>query len=326
MLTERTGSGTVIRMSVLSGKRVVIDGTFEGLRAEELKLLVVAHGGVPAGLKGADLMLAGEGAKKRAEAESAGKPVVTLADLEPPLGDWFERLSEGIRARPKPEKQKYRNFGFGPPADDALVGAVMDRIGFRSLALESLMRSFNGLSYLWTKSSKPIDVAEDDRMDARRFLHAQDPMWAAVGKSSIASIAFPTWEEMFLDEAFRGVALPLAEVDGDTSVLEKKRPLVASQLFPLDYFHWNSFAALYADREEQSLWVLLADDHGADLTRSKPIPFRIYVESLLASGYLSAGTEWRWEAPGMFRAIRPRTKAKQYDPTAVRPFAAMRIQ
>lgn len=310
----------------IAGKRVLVDGKFPDLTEEDVLVLVVAHGGIPATAKKADLLLtAKKESKAAASFREAGKLVIAPEDLGAPLEGWLARFKARVAALARSEKKDFRNFAAGGGASKALLDRIAKRVGFDLPAdFKRLAESFDGLSFLHVRSAKTLDLPRDTLVPWARFASSQDPIWKTFGGATVAAVAIVPWEEMFFGPPYFAVAETPSGA-GDVQLGKQKLAVTSlpGRLFPFDMYHWNVNAALYADPEARQFFVIHAADSGANLAVSERIPLQLYVEGLLAGGNISNKIDWAYRAPGNMRYWRPLTDAPGRT-SAVSPFPMLR--
>jgi hypothetical protein len=136
------------------------------------------------------------------------------------------------------------------------------------------------------KRNAGLAIADDKPLPYAALADMKHPLWQGKIEWMIGVIGIPTWEDIFLRPQKDRLCDPGSSMDPKEVVkigaLKVKAGALFPRLFAFDLFHHFTGTALYADPADQTMKVIYAFDHWADLTGAHPVSLRADMESLAA--------------------------------------------
>lgn len=282
----------------------VAGGKFKLLNKEEWKKRLLSHEAFIADSVQARTSVLVTGDPESSAAKKARKKnisVLTESEAAKLLGqtsdNYGQRLLSSCWTHPPVEGPKPPEapvfFASGPPAPESAFTALEQRIGFATPEpVRKFFSQHNGLQLFWCQdfvdgSLLPPQgellawseaMAESGPFFRHVFQHPQT-FYGLVNIPSAEVVFLTNWSQIYGNTVHHEPDITTVKLGKRTIAVED----FYGHLFPFDFFSaGDSFAALWADRETETLQVVLGIDHGADWTSAQPVDFAYYMDCLVA--------------------------------------------
>jgi len=277
----------------LWNKGVCVSGRFEGRSKHDMEILMGGRGAHISTLVNQHLQVlisSDPSTSKAQKATKLGITIINAADLDAALGgplhDYKARMTR--MATRYPTMRHLSTLAWGEPASEEELAKVETKIGFPlPAAFRSFFSQANGLSMVLYTPKKQRQKAPEVKTDLIPWdvaAHQDGPLWKELQKvsSSAGSICIPSLETIFFSD-WSSMGITAENPKGTIKVGKRKvkQAEFFENLYLFDAFHGYYQAAIWVDKKNEALWVMLGEDYGAVWHDNHPIPFETYMEELV---------------------------------------------
>lgn len=277
-------------------KSVCVSGRFPGRSKHDMEMLMGGRGAqisssVHNNLK--VLISSDPNTSKAKKAAKLGITIITAADLDEALGgplyDYKSRMQRA--ATRYPSLYHLSTLAWGDPASEAELAKVEETIGFPlPAAFRSFFSQANGMSmhlYGPKRQKQKAPEVKTELIPWNVACHQDGPLWQemqTVSNGGVGLVCIPPLETIFFSD-WSNMCIEVNDPKGKVKVGKRnvKQPEFFDNLYLFDAFHGYYQAAIWADKKNETLWIMIGEDYGATWHDSHPIPFETYMEELVAS-------------------------------------------